>query len=593
MRRADDRRGLTLQRAGRRWIVGGHWAAALLVSAGAVAWVRLAVVPSFNTTETLARGVEHARSTHTPLPSLARRVLVIVVDGLGYDHAASLPELEPLRREGAFRKLLADFPTFTAPALTSMVVGMGPRDSGVRLNGVGRGVAGLDSILVSAWDAGVFVRVRPRGFSPFADLVRPPAQADVVSGRWAVVADLAQLPALEAPTHEGRRAIEMEWVHLGEVDDAGHECGASCEAYGRAAAHAGDMVRAMAARLEPERDLLLVVSDHGTLASGGHGGDERGLTHAFALAWGARVKRGVELDPRPLRDVPSTLAVAAGVHSPSSNLGEPMLDLWELPEREAAARLVEPFDQTMAFGCRLRSVRACAYVDDVREALGSGKAGPDEAGALYAAVVWDRDRTLEAAEAGAQRRRAIGAAIGAGAAGAAIARWLRGVAWPDRAAGLLAPLPGAIAYGSVLFLLGYRPTLSAMAGEAVFVPHAAIAAGVGLAVHVAAARALGWWRAEAGFTIAVAVVSFAVIAATAGADPRALPSPLVSVLVIQAAPLVLAWALGAALSATFRTGTAGRSRPSSATTTPSAGRSESGCSDEDGCSRSRTGSPPA
>lgn len=568
-----------------------HWACALSLTLGAGLWTRLALIPSFNTADTPLAEVEHARSTRPPAPALARRVLVVVVDGLGYEAAAALDPLADLRDAGAFRELRAEFPTFTSPAITSMVVGLGPRDSGVRLNGDHTGAAGLDSVLAAAWDEGVFVRVRARTYEPFARLVRPPPQADVLAGRWAFAADVALLDVVAPASGDDLRSTEITWVHLGEVDDAGHACGSTCEPYARAAAHAGETVANAARHLDPERDLLLVVSDHGTLPTGGHGGDEPGLEKAFLLAWGARVERGARLEPRPMRDLASTLSVAMGVHTPSSNLGEPMLDLWALDEAEAARRLAEPFEQTTRYACSQASAEVCATVGARLADLDSGR-GTADARAVHGSIAREREDRLEREEHDGRWRRTALAFACVAASFIAAARWLSRYAWPVLRTAFVAPLPAAIAYSTVLFALGYRPTLSAMAGEATFVPHALLATVAGVIALVGVGRRLGWSEREAGFVMLSIGGAYVLVAARAGAEPKSLPSPLFGVLALQLAPLVGAASLGAAGLVSLRTGTEARSRPSSATTQRSAGRSGSECSDEDGCSRSRTGSSP-
>ena len=423
-----------------------------------------------------------------------------------------------------------------------MVLGLSPRDSGVRLNGDETGPPGLDSVLASAWSAGVFVRVRSRGYKPFESLVRPPEGADVVGGRWAFAADRAIARALPAPSSDGARAIETWWVHLGEVDDAGHLCGSACAPYAEAARDAAETVRATAAVLDPSRDLLLVVSDHGMREEGGHGGNEPELDHAFLLAWGARVRPGVDLEPRPLRDFAPTAAVAMGVAPPSSSLGAPMLDIWDLSEAEAATAMQVPFEQAATYACTLAPHPRCETVEATRASLARGE-GADVADRILHTIAGDREAAAEQAEA---RARGIRGGIGAVLATAALVftRFRLRDAWPRAAGGLLSPLPAALGYAAVLGAHGYRPTLSSMAAESVFVPHALQAAAAGAVCFAIVGRFAAWSRREATFAVFVVTLGFVMVAALAGADPRSVLSPLFGCLVVQVAPLVGATALG-------------------------------------------------
>ncbi len=516
----------------------------LLLTASSLGWTLFVVLPSWNAGATCVAGVPHERSSIAPKPALARRVYVVLVDGLGFEAARQLDALGQLRAEGAFRRLDVDFPTFTSPAVTTMVVGQGPRESGVRLNGAAIGAGGLDSIAATAWDAGTFVRVRSRTFEPFQALVRPPHGADVVGGRWSMIADLALLRALPPPTSSGDRATDLTFVHIGEVDDAGHLCGSDCAEYGAASADAAGLLVTIADHLDRDRDLLIALSDHATLESRGHGGDEPILRGAFLLAWGANVERGVELEPRPMRDVPSTLAVAMGVHTPSSNLGAPQLDLFDLDEAERSKRLAEPFDQASRYACAVRRTPLCDEAADILASLEAG-AGEPRATAFIAALSEDRERAAAEADADARWLRAAVAVAFAALAVWAVSRWFAAMAWPRGRSGFLAPLAVLGAYSIVLLFRGYGPSLSAMAGAEVFVPHAIEAGVAGGAALVVAGYLARWSEREAGFALFAVVIALLPLWAFTGADPAAIPPPTAGCLALQLTPLVAAASLGA------------------------------------------------
>jgi hypothetical protein len=320
---------------------------------------------------------------------------------------------------------------------------------------------------------------------------------------------------------------------------------------------------ALASRLDPDRDLLLAVSDHGTLATGGHGGDEETLRHAFALAWGAGVRSGEVLEPRPIRDVASTLAVALGVSTPSSNLGAPMLDLFELDDAEVSARFLEPFDQASRYACGVRRSAACDEVDAARVELENGRGEP-AARAVLARIVGEHERAAAAADTDARAARGLAGVVAAILLSWLVARRFAEVAWPTSRSGFFAPAPVFVAYMTVMMLRGYGPTFSAMAGADVFLPHAIQAGVVGALALVLVGIAARWTAREAGFAIAGSVIGLIPIWAIAGADPAAVPSPLAGCLVFQLTPLVAAASLGAVglvIASRVRTARAARSRP--------------------------------
>src|SRR6185369_7703200 len=111
-----------------------------------------------------------------------------------------------------------------------------------------------------------------------------------------------------------------------------------------------------------EQDAIVVVSDHGHIAPGGHGGLEPEVTHAFFLGAGSIFRRGVELGERPMRDVASTLSLLAGVRTPATNLGRPMLDALALEDEVDSIAYAAPFDQATKMLCSLHESPRCAEV---------------------------------------------------------------------------------------------------------------------------------------------------------------------------------------------------------------------------------------
>lgn len=492
--------------------------------------------PSWNTPHTALEGRGHARSEVRPAPALARRVALVIVDGLSFDHARRMPELAALREEGALRMLTAHEPTFTGPNITAMMTGLAPRESGVRLNGPGAGTNGLDDVAHAAWDAGVFVRVRSRTYAPFDRLTRPPPQADVARGRARPLFDW-ELERMRPPSAEPGTATGLDLVYFGDVDDAGHRFGAASDAYAKAAVRAAAFLERVASTLDPQRDLLLVASDHGHLPGGGHGGAEAPVRRAMLLAWGGPVRRGVELEPRPIRDLASTIAIAVGAHAPSSNQGSPMIDLFDLDERAAAEHVLEPFDQATSFLCGGEEASACAHVEHARGELERGY-GARDAVDLVGEIARERDRASDEAEIRALRRR-LGGGLVVAAALLALSR-VGGFARPTpRPAAALAVAVGAT-YGGALAALGYRLTLSAMRPAPDFARDAAIASLLAVGAGVAAASRVRPALSDLLFLALAPFFAFVPIAAAAGADPRALPHPLASVLELLGAPLVCA-----------------------------------------------------
>ena len=67
-------------------------------------------------------------------PRLSRRVFLVIVDGLGYDHSFELPFIDELRRHGVDAEAQSHYPSWSRPNYVSILTGVPPIASGVRTN---------------------------------------------------------------------------------------------------------------------------------------------------------------------------------------------------------------------------------------------------------------------------------------------------------------------------------------------------------------------------------------------------------------------------------------------------------------------------
>src|ERR1700712_3416608 len=88
---------------------------------------------------------------HTP--RLARRVFLVVIDGLRLDRSYELPFLDELRRRGVDSEASSHYPSWSRPNYVSILTGVPPHASGVRTNHHSTPVA-LDSLMDRARAAG-------------------------------------------------------------------------------------------------------------------------------------------------------------------------------------------------------------------------------------------------------------------------------------------------------------------------------------------------------------------------------------------------------------------------------------------------------
>jgi hypothetical protein len=273
----------------------------------------------------------------------AARTRVIVVDGLSEEVAATLPAWSAVCARGVTMRIDVGFPTVSLPVAVSLWTGLTQQQTGImnRYNrplapplgahGIPAQVPGSIAIV-----EGVMVKkgealkpgnygwiVRSLGFAhtePAADPKRATADADAEawSRQWEERARAAA--AGDAP---------LVLVHLMRVDVAGHQHGLS-EEYRRIARENDATVGALVAAAPDARWFLL--SDHGHIPTGGHGGEERavrqvqgciagpgvtpargGLVHVVDVARALADSTGATLD-REARGRPLSVALAAPLH---------------------------------------------------------------------------------------------------------------------------------------------------------------------------------------------------------------------------------------------------------------------------------------
>jgi hypothetical protein len=455
----------------------------------------------------------------------ARRLTVVILDGVGFQKARELPALAELRERGVFRPLRAHAPTFTAPNVVAMLTGRAPRDSRVRLNGVGVPDRPFETVLDVAVEAGWEVRCHARQFFAFQGVVGAPGGC--VRGRLAFAFDV-----LVEPTPVGT----FELIHVGEVDDAGHAEGPESVAYAERAAHADRVVARLAASLAPELDTLVVLSDHGHIPGGGHGGNEPEAHAAFFLAAFGPVDRGQELPERPMRDVASTLAELAGMRRAEHDHGAPMLDVFA-PDRRPDATL----------GLARGRAALCAEwrTPDVA-CQEAGAPTEEELRALGAR----RDLDFEASEHEAARWRGVVAAalmVGFGSLARIITRRSSATLFA-----VCLTASNVAAYAAVLGAAGYRVTLSRVAGMDLFLPDAVGAGAAGLFVTGLVAlfasrrgRAIDRALAASALLVLGGVLGLVIYV---GANDRALAPSRAAALLFLGAPVfvssAVAWAVG-------------------------------------------------
>jgi hypothetical protein len=252
----------------------------------------------------------------------ARRVCLLVIDGLGWDllaeHGDAAPFLAGLAARG--RWLTAGFPATTVTSLTSLGTGRPPGSHGVlgyqvRVPGTGRLLNALrwdkaidpvdwqpdSTIFERAAAAGLgAVRVAPGAFEHSSLSIAAMRGADY----WSANTPGALVACAAAALAGLERGFAM--VYTGDVDSTGHACGCTSPAWRFQLAHADRLAEQLAAALPPGT-LLVVTADHGMVdvpaAQRTDYDLQAQLRHGVALLGGEPRARHVYAHPGAAADV--------------------------------------------------------------------------------------------------------------------------------------------------------------------------------------------------------------------------------------------------------------------------------------------------
>ncbi|MGW1407567.1 alkaline phosphatase family protein [Streptomyces sp. NPDC002403] len=286
----------------------------------------------------LATTAAHAQGSKAPaaapyagLPSGTKqaKTLVIGIDGATFDafSRADIPHIEQLMAKGltARSNLYADpmAPTVSGAGWSSIATGVWPDKHNVKDNN--------------------FTAPNYGRYPDYATRLETadPATSTLVVGTWSPIpqtvfgarTDLRiaggndEGTTAKAADYLAHGNPDSTFVHLDEVDGAGHSTGSASDAYLKALntadAQVGRLLDAVTSRPTYAKEdwLVVVTADHGHTPTGGHGGNtplERGT---FVIAQGKGIRPGSVRDDVKITDIAPTVLRHEGVATdPAWNL---------------------------------------------------------------------------------------------------------------------------------------------------------------------------------------------------------------------------------------------------------------------------------
>ena len=261
---------------------------------------------------------------------LTSRVVLVVVEALREDTARSpevMPFLDQLRSRGTWATMHGQPPSYSQPTWTTIGAGAwSDINDGAPIN--------VDTDKVWPWTQDhIFAAARRAGYKTAVSgyvwwgTYITPGQRD--AGFFTPGEDdAADRDVINAamPWLTGG-GYQLVLIHLDQVDYAGHyEGGPRDPRWNAAARRVDDMIKQISGALNYDSDTLIVISDHGQIDRGGHGGkDPVTLVQPLVMA-GAGVKPGRYPDAQ-LVDIAPTIAVLLGTNLPASGEGRPLTQM--------------------------------------------------------------------------------------------------------------------------------------------------------------------------------------------------------------------------------------------------------------------------
>jgi len=271
-----------------------------------------------------------------PTQPLTQSLVLVIVDGLRYDTSLEMPNLQSLRRRGAHAQVVVPLPSVSQPSWITLLSGAPPEFNGTPLFSPSHEAHPIvvDHLLRRA-------RVMRRttalvGFTAWRNLIPPAALDDTIYAEGETPADDARLVDAAVgllKTHYP----DVLLVHLSQVDAAGHAFGGASDRYYRAALRVDEMIRRLANAADLRISAFAIVSDHGHLDQGGHGGSEPVVTRVPFVLVGPGVRPG-DYGTIPAVDVAPTLAALLGLPIPAESHGTVRFEMLEVSDAVRAEK---------------------------------------------------------------------------------------------------------------------------------------------------------------------------------------------------------------------------------------------------------------
>jgi hypothetical protein len=356
-----------------------------------------------------------------------------------------MPNLDQLRKRGFDAVVRTGEPSLSFPNWTTLLSGAPQRISGVNTNWFTGQVPVETLVDIAVREKRQMVVSAPKDFQELYGVDRT---GHVYLKDWSKDSYMSADIVDNAIRMAGESTPTLVIVHLPDIDEAGHAFGGSSKEYLDTARKVDMEIGRLVGALQNEETAFAVVSDHGHIATGGHGGWEPEVVDVPAVFAGAGVRFGKGTGS--LDQVAPTVAFLSGMPTPRNGVSAP------LPVMLAAPDLSRFSEQ--------RYAALTAYIRVVQSGMAAGTtrvttpATVDDASAGFALVTKDR----MAAERGQRLPQALALAGGA----FAVLIVIGVLSWRALVSAGAGTVFYYLVYNGLFFLLhGYRWSLSSFNSE--------------------------------------------------------------------------------------------------------------------------------
>ncbi len=282
---------------------------------------------------------------HPPAPAvletaaLSERVIIVLIDGLRLDTSLKkdvMPTLDQLRSQGASSVMRSQAPSYSEPGYSTIITGAWPEiNDGPVFN---LDYEDIPTITQETMFSTLHRSGLKTGISAYYWFEKLIDQNDVDLSFYTSgddrEADAEVMQAAMRMLDPGE--ANLIFIHLDQVDYAGHHEGGVNENWEAAAARCDHYLQQIIQQADLSKDTLLVFSDHGHVNQGGHGGTEQVVTTEPFVMAGAGVIPG-QYDSMNMVDIAPTVAFLLGSDLPSSTQGRVLLEMLAIKAEDRSA----------------------------------------------------------------------------------------------------------------------------------------------------------------------------------------------------------------------------------------------------------------